>query len=268
MLLWIGCTNKGFSQNNVIDSLLSSGDFESAAIEFERLIMLEQGGRTKLLISKANCYKKLKRFDKVNRTLARLDISALPTDTLQIVKYDQAFACYMLNELQEADLHLKQAEAQVYRVDTNLIFLHILVLNELRNWEEARTQFESLRKVTLVKDSIQERINVLYQNPPKLKSVSKAVMYSSFLPGTGQMYAGYVGEGLANTMLELASLSLGAYAAFNKLYVTGFVFGYGMFQKFYTGGQNRVEYLVNKRNYERSLEYNNKLKDLLLKLKA
>lgn len=72
---------------------------------------------------------------------------------------------------------------------------------------------------------------------------------STFLPGLGQMYAGYPLEGIFNLGLQSTCLGLGLYSAYYKYYLTGYFEGFALFPKFYFGGTIRTEYLVEKKNY-------------------
>ncbi|HEY4799068.1 MAG TPA: hypothetical protein VII99_08345, partial [Bacteroidia bacterium] len=59
---------------------------------------------------------------------------------------------------------------------------------------------------------------------------------------------------------------MGYYIVFEKLYFTGIMAGSAVFSKFYMGGSNRLEYLVEKKNYTLLRSYNNMLKATVLKI--
>jgi len=119
-----------------------------------------------------------------------------------------------------------------------------------------------------VKDSLLIIISEIYHagDYPKFKKLKKAQTLSTFLPGAGQLYAGYLGEGLTNVSLQLAALAFTGYAFLSHYYLTAFIVGYGIFSKFYIGGINRLEYLVNKKNYELLRGYNHRLKEEIIDL--
>jgi hypothetical protein len=101
---------------------------------------------------------------------------------------------------------------------------------------------------------------------PKYKSEKKAGKLSSFLPGTGQIYAGYFAEGVVSVLFQLAGLSFGVYSFFIKNYITSVLIGYSFFQKFYLGGVQRAEFLVRKRNYLVKRKFNDKAKNYILSI--
>ena len=89
-------------------------------------------------------------------------------------------------------------------------------------------------------------------------------MMSSLLPGLGQVYAGYFWEGFVNASLQLISLAFTGGAIYLKYYITSFMVGYTTFYRFYRGGQNRAEFLANQHNYEKTRDYNTRLKKIIL----
>ena len=83
-------------------------------------------------------------------------------------------------------------------------------------------------------------------------NIKKATKLSSFIPGSGQIYLGYWGEGLTNASLQLCSVAFIAYNIIAAQYFTAITLGTGLLQKFYVGGINRVKYLGNKKKMIRS----------------
>jgi hypothetical protein len=101
-------------------------------------------------------------------------------------------------------------------------------------------------------------------NYPKLKDKDKAIKWATFLPGSGHIYAGYTGEGIMNLTLQAASLGFIGYHIYISHFVSAFTIGSGMFQHFYFGGINRVQFLVDKRNYINNRKFNDPVKDLVV----
>ena len=150
--------------------------------------------------------------------------------------------------------------------------MYALVLNELQRWPEAKDKI--LQSIDLSeinpseKDLVRKKINELYaeKNYPHLKKLLKAQKMSAFVPGLGQLYAGYFWEGAASSFLNVAALGLTGYFIYSRLYFTGVFAGSGVFSKFYLGGSNRLEYLVGKKNYELLRTYNNEVKSVIVKM--
>jgi hypothetical protein len=149
--------------------------------------------------------------------------------------------------------------------------LHGLVLNELDSFNLAKEKIKQYINYHYNSDEkIQKLIelDVLYNLKaiPKYKSEKKAGKLSSFLPGTGQIYAGYFAEGAVSVLFQLAGLSFGVYSFFIKNYITSVLIGYSFFQKFYLGGVQRAEFLVRKRNYLVKRKFNDKAKNYILSI--
>ena len=87
---------------------------------------------------------------------------------------------------------------------------------------------------------------------------------STYLPGTGQLYAGYFWEGAANLSFQLIGLATIGVGIWTKYYISGTLLGVTIYQRFYTGGTKRAGYLAEKRNYLEMAEYRNKIKPILL----
>jgi len=54
--------------------------------------------------------------------------------------------------------------------------------------------------------------------------------------------------------------------AVHAYYLTGYVAGAGLFQKFYFGGQTRAEFLAKRHNYEVSSRFNQRIREFVLQL--
>jgi TM2 domain-containing membrane protein YozV len=99
-----------------------------------------------------------------------------------------------------------------------------------------------------------------------IKSAKKALNLSTFIPGAGQVYAGYPGKGLINASSQLLSLGVTGIMVYHNLYISGFIIGLGMFQSFYFGGIKQAAYLANQFNLEETLYYKTLLKDFILEI--
>jgi hypothetical protein len=88
------------------------------------------------------------------------------------------------------------------------------------------------------------------------------------LPGVGQLYAGYFWEGALNVTLQLAGLGFTGLCIWQKYYFTGAFVGFSIFQKFYGGGINRTQFLVEKRNHIKIRTFNDEIKKYLFENKS
>jgi hypothetical protein len=259
------------------DSLKALGKLELAAVEYERCTFLSADGlvRAAALLSKADCYTLQHNYKQASMILLRLNYAGLPDSLAALARYRTALCFYLDGEFESAAAQLQQAEYFIAdeRLKYNLFFLQILVLNEQANWTKAKEKYllwisKNDRLTVSQIDSLTRTVEALYQaeNLPKLKNVEKAARLSTFLPGTGHLYAGYFWEGAANVAFQLAGLGFAAYNIYTGYYVTGAVIGLGFFQRFYGGGIKRAEFLANKKNYLRTRKFNEQVKLQVLTL--
>jgi TM2 domain-containing membrane protein YozV len=260
----------------VADSLFQSGSFHESALEYERIVFKQTGNiqTVEALIGKAKCYIQLKDCKKALTEFKRIQFRGL-NDTLQYrVRYEIALCSYLSGDVAEAKSQFEQM--RFYFRDSTIMYptlvLQILTNNELYNWQEAYSNalfyIQLNVQDSLVADSLEETLRSFYNSKriPKLRNPDKARLLSTFIPGAGQMYAGYPLEGLLNFTLQVLSLAGGIYGIYTHYYFTGYVIGFGLFQKFYFGGINRAFRLAEKKNYQEVRKFNEMVKEFVLSI--
>lgn len=256
------------------DSLFLAGNYYPASIEYERAAFLaaDNSGRCKALMKKAECLLQSGNFPEAEKTAERIIYTNLSDTLIAESHYRSALCSYLAGNFANAENHLLQLNTFIHdsTLTINSLPLYALVLNELQRWPEAKEKalraIKSSAASASEKDTLQKKINQLYvpENYPHMKKLLKAQKMSAFLPGLGQLYAGYFWEGAASAFLNVASVGFMGYCIYTKLYFTGIITGSGVFSKFYLGGSRRLEYLVNKRNYKVLRNYNDSLKKFIL----
>jgi len=254
------------------DSLFKTKQVDEALIAYERINYFSNDAsiKTEALYQKAYKLKQLKRFDDAEKCLNRIDLSELLDSISYNIRYQTALNAYLGSHFTDAESYLTQLF--FYLPDSTLNYkalpLFALVLNELHKWAEAKEKLNHYCLLTHCNDSVKTMSMALYEPKkiPKLKNMNKAKLLSTILPGTGQMYAGYFWEGLGSASIQIACLAATGVAIWQKYYVSSLFIGYSTFFRFYQGGLLRVEYLVNKKNYELTQKYNLELKNHIIKL--
>jgi TM2 domain-containing membrane protein YozV len=185
-----------------------------------------------------------------------------------------ALGNYLAENFAEAANQLQRLS--FYIQDTSIIkrsfFLHALVLNELAEWDKAKTKLLELVQHSSFPDSTKERlrsrVNRIYNedNYPNLRKKQTAKLLSALLPGTGQIYSGHMGDGIANVALQVLSIAFGGYAIYHEYYITGIILGGTAFRSFYMGGIRHLDYLVEKKNHELKRTYNDSLKPVIMQI--
>jgi hypothetical protein len=268
---------EGFSANNwhKADSLFNAGDFFLAGIEYERIAYnpLNNIEFTRALIKKGDCLLAQKNYTEAEYSFSRIRFNDLPDSLLYLARYKNAFSSYLNSNFSNAESQLIQLqnfiEDSTYIVKSFL--LHSLVLNELDSFNLAKEKIKQYIIYTYKNEDKKQKLDELellfsLKQIPKYKSEKKAAQLSTFLPGTGQIYAGYFAEGAVSVMFQLAGLGFGVYSFLIKNYITSVIIGYSFFQKFYLGGVQRAEFLVRKRNYLVKRKFNDKAKNYILSM--
>jgi tetratricopeptide (TPR) repeat protein len=258
----------------VADSLKKSGQYREAALAYEKQVYFASSNAEKAgsLLNKAGCLKEIGLYSDAQKSLLRANYTDLSDSLVFALRYQTALCAYLAADFSTAESQLLQAiyftRDSVFK--RQALLLHALVLNETQQWKQAEEHLLEYVSYTsapqTIKDSISFAVKKMYgkDNIPHLKKMKKAQTLSALMPGTGQMYAGYFGEGLANLSFQLAALAFTGFNVYTHYYVTSLFIGYSIFQKFYLGGINRVEFLVNKKNYQLTRAFNEKNKQELI----
>jgi hypothetical protein len=255
---------KADSTFTVADSLFDCRNFQDAQIEYERIVFETNitTDRQVALYKRASCFKQLKEFSKAIQTISRISYFNLPDTLKKRFHYEYSLLSYLAGSFQDASFLISNIDTLNLpkAIQPNYFLLKSLVLNELRLWNDA--QISATRYFQILGLNKLDSLNDLYQHQPKLRSIKTAKILQ-VLPGAGMVYAGKPWEGFFNFSLNAAFLGFGVYNAANGLFFTGYFIGGIGLNKFYFGGQNRTEFLVNKYNYQVSKDYNNALKLLI-----
>lgn len=243
------------------------GQYHQAALEYERLIYEHSDNDTLInaaLISKSEALKLTGNYSRALATLERVNLFSITEETKPIFYQKKAVLQILSKQYTEAIfslLVLKSIEPN----NTNTDILLCIAYNYAEKWSKAADVFSRLDTQHILNPKVSDSILNLYTTIPELKSVERA-SFLSIIPGLGMIYANELGEGILSFFLNAVPLGLGAYAFVEGYYFTGFLGGAFALEKFNTGGRLRAEYLTKKYNYTTSLQYNSKLKSLLLQL--
>ena len=258
------------------DSLRAAGLIDDAIIAYEyaAYTAINNLTRTKALVNKADCLLEKDRIGQSELTLSRLNYFGL-NDSLQYeARYKSALYSYLNKNFEESISQFKMIQQFLpLKYAINSKPLYALVLNEIRDWIEAEQQLNTWGNYYFAEDTaamndFKGQISEAYmlRRHPKFKDPAKAQIWAQLLPGTGQLYSGYVFDAAFTSVMVLSGIGIAAYGVLvAKYYVTGILLGYGVFQQFYLGGQKRSEFLANERNYKKERAYNDLLKEVIIK---
>jgi tetratricopeptide (TPR) repeat protein len=255
------------------DSLLVSGKYLEASIEYERMIFRSEypAELNSLKYKKALCYKQLKNFGQALEELQTIYVTNFKDTLFQQVYYQQSLCFYLSQDPSKALWKIDEYLNVSSDTDSYSIFLplKILCLNETFKWQEAHDcfiKFIQMQKFSSEKSTeMLQIVNELYKkkNLPHIKSIKSAENWSRFIPGAGQIYAERTGEGIANFLINVSILALSAQQALNGFYITGYLAGLGMFNKTYQGGIKRSGILATRINKEQIVHFNSKISEII-----
>ncbi|MFN2394938.1 MAG: tol-pal system YbgF family protein [Bacteroidales bacterium] len=256
--------------------LYEQGDYFEAGIAFERAYFFSSESKIRLEanLGRSRALKQNGEFLKARNDLQRsLHLRQFPGLHFSIL-YELAFCEYMAGNYSNSAGVLTQIkhyypeeydQNRVLRLDA---LTNVMSENFIEAQEKTLELITRIDTDTRITDSLIVRTMQLFCEcaQPWERSVRTASRLSTFIPGAGQVYAGYPGKGLLNAGSQLVSLGLAAYMGYNNLFVSGFVIGLGMFQSFYFGGIRQAGYLAEQKNLEEMGAYKELLKDFIIGL--
>ncbi len=248
---------------NQWSALMGAREYRSASVEAERVYFhsSERITRMKALLARTWALKHLGDFDRAFENLRRASPRGLSQELQYQIHHERTLLMYLREDWEGVLAESARLNHMVRNPDWQLLsgYLPILALLELERWEEAHTEMQ------IYLDKL-EIAGPLPGSPPDRISPRRAALLSTFLPGSGQMYAGKTGEGLGSLSLQLVSLGWGAYNFYTGYYVTALFTGGGLFQAFYFGGIDRAEHHATERNRIASAEFNREVTAWILNL--
>jgi tetratricopeptide (TPR) repeat protein len=256
--------------------IYTEGRFFEASIEFERAIYYESDSNciAQYKYYKSLCYKGLAKYDQALEELKEIHLKNVPDTLYLMIRYEQALCAYLNNDVTQA-LH-NIDEIKIRSKDSlkssDIILLDILCLNATRKWDNAfklwNNYIENLHLQDSVKNIFKREIVKVYnkENIPRLYSPGKARKLSCFIPGSGQIYCGFVPEGLFNFFINASLLGYTIWEFYSKYYFTGDIIGLKLFGKFYIGGINRANNLAIEKNKHGILKFNAESSSLMIRV--
>ena len=255
------------AQSNVADSLAAQGHTDRALLEYERIIFESTDAtiHNAALYKKALLYKNQGRHAEALKTLERANLFFTQDSLTAQIREQIALTAYLSGNYAATHAQLLQIKHFFPTSYEKMHFLHVLALNNMAEWPQAKNVYQSYYDqhpgMALSPD---EAYGFIENN--KFKDPEKAEKISYFLPGVGQMYAGYFWKGLISSGIQAALIGYGAYGLYQGYFFTGALAGVGLFYAFYTGGARHAGYLAHKRNEQLREEYTAPIQKAILEI--
>ncbi len=252
------------------DSLYAAGNFTLAALEYERIFYgtLDDLTRCDALLKKSYCYKSTGDYEKAAQTLQRINLSYLPDSVQYNVRYEHALDCYLAGKYDDADELLMQINyyTKNRELANRSLYLDILNKDELHEWDAA----DSMVYVYIKQKNIAIDSNAIHEllKRPRMKNIKTAEIISFIVPGSGQVYSGHVLRGISSLLLLGGTGAFTYFCIKDGFYITGVMIGFTVFQMFYFGGASYACYLSDKKNTDRIMLHNSRIREFILKQEA
>jgi hypothetical protein len=269
--IFLCATFTGKSQSSYVvaaDSLFLAGDYAHAALMYEHASFLSSGidATATLLLKKVDCLKNINREAEITEVLDRMRYDVLPAAYHARWRYESALAAYINGDYERAinEVSIYENFIQDTVFINDMLLIKALSCHSSLKWTEAAAAMKKLI-TTAVSDSVAatvylKRIDELYGEVPSVKNPEKGARLSGFVPGLGQLYAGYPLDAMASAAINLGALTLGIYNVLNGFPISGYMSGAGLIYAFYIGGQKRAMFLCEKRNYKTRRELDEEVK--------
>ena len=271
-------TNKICAADNYSNALkiFSEGKFFRASVEFERVIFYEHNNVrvAQCRYYKALCYNGLGDAKRALNELDEINMIRVPDSLFVLIRYEQAFCNFLINEPGKALWNLEEirAKSSDSTVPEKILPLNVICLNALRKWDESilllNRFIDNSSLADSAKSNLRQEVEGLYSKRtlPKFHSPTKAENLSRFVPGSGQIYSGEFFEGSFNFLMNATLLGFAFYQFYTECYFTGYVVGLTLFNKTYHGGMHRANLLATQKNLKSMSEFNINVTGLVLKI--
>jgi len=237
----------------------------------EELLLLEQNiwqttndsAKIILLIEKSKKYQAEHMYKLAVAELDRVPQNFSDDSLAAVVEYEK-----MLNYFLNADygycksIHISTENINRINKKNEYALMRLQALNETEKWQECK---QELLATNVGKDSV--ILIQIQQLPEAYKYISpeKCRKLSSFLPGLGEVKAGYTVKGITSFVINAGLLAFTGYNFYTGYYVTGAVAGIFPFLKFYSGGKRLSESLAHKHNEKEKKELQLKYSEFINK---
>lgn len=244
---------------------MDTGEYRAASVQAERIYIDADNHheRAEAVLARSHALKHLREYEDAIENLRRASMPNVSDELEYLILHERVLLYYLNGDWSDSLTELERLHHFVDNRDWRLQseYLGILALAEQQRWDEAKNRTEEYFDKLGIEEDLTE---VFEADRPDLKNPETAALWSTFLPGTGQMYSGHHLEGIGSAILQLASLGWGVYNVIQGFYATALITGGGLFQAFYFGGIERAESLSEQSNVQNTASYNRHITNWLL----
>jgi len=259
MLIFLCGIYTGRSQDifNLADSLLMAGEYQKSGLAYEWIIYSgttpEEEARA--VLGRIQSYKNLELFDEACEYLDQLPAHEFSDSIRSELLYETLLVNYLSGNYEEVQSRFLMGRTilQNSGLYSDSQLLQCLSQMKSARWKLAHSSAESyIGSIAPPEENeaLIEKFHTLLDttNLPAHRNPNTARILSMIIPGSGQIYAGYPGNGLASLGLHILAMG-GAIISFTQgLYITGWIGGFGLLQRLYFSGIENAEELSKQKN--------------------
>lgn len=198
------------------------------------------------LLSKAEINKSSGLYEQAISELYRADKHYKDTAMASYINYEKMLNYFLSGQYSySGNIVISPAEVERLHKKKEYTMIKLMSLNESEKWEKCKQELLSIASyndsTTIV--SI-EALPIMYD----YISPEYCSRLSSFVPGLGEMKAGYPVKGITTFLINSGLLFFTGYNFYYGFYLTGTISGGLSFLKFYNGSKRLSEKLAEKHN--------------------
>ena len=257
------------------EGLMKQGRYSDANLAYEYVAFksTEQSVITLAKLGRAQVLKKMHAYDRGLKILGTINLISTADSVRPALVYEMVLLSFLNKDYQESlsrgQMGLSLISDTGYEDPVSLL-LALAALEELdlMNVNYFGSRYLSNISNQDLRDKLQNQFNSLISKElPKLKDPEKARKWSTIIPGSGQIYAGSIGDGLYNFGLHAVVLGISGWAFLSGYYVSGWLSGATVLQKLHSGGQLRAVDMCEKKNRLLIQEYAQPIQEFLISAK-
>ncbi len=200
--------------------------------------------RYNALLLKVYIYRRAGLYHQAINEIDRSRSYALTVDEKSQLKYEELLNSFLNNDY---------GYCTTFRFDSNegtnyakqIELMQLYSLNELQNWTNCKKQMLAYLDKT---DTIKTKEILNLPETYRHKDPAKSKRLSAFLPGLGEIYAGYPAKGITSFLLNAGFLAFTGYNIYYHYYITSVFSGFLPVSKFYGGGKRLSTNLADRHN--------------------
>ena len=216
------------------------------------------------LLNKADIYKALNLHEQALFELERAKKYCIDQNAFSVLNFEKMLHYFLSDKYNDAsDISISVNELEQIHKTKEYTTMKLFSLNESEKWGKCKQ--ELLNKCSI--DDSTNKIKI-EQLPTIYNYVSPAYCsrLSSFIPGLGEIKAGYPVKGVTSLLINSGLLLFTGYNFYYGFYLTGIISGGLPLLKFYGGGKRLSERLAEEHNEKEKKKLKNKYDKLIKEL--